>query len=212
MAPGILGKKIGMTQTFGPDGQVEPVTALKVGPCVIVQRKTAAADGYEAVQMGLVEFVKPHRIPRPQKGHFEKAGVEPVKFLREFRLKKTAGGSSLKPGDRVLASEFKVGEKVHVTGRSKGRGFQGVIKRHGQRLGPDTHGSMSHRAPGSIGQSSFPSRVIKGVKLPGQMGNERVTVRGLQIVEVDEDENVIFVRGAAPGPRGGYVVVRRARM
>ena len=200
-----------MTQVFQPDGQVVPVTALKVGPCVVVQRKTLAKDGYEAVQLGLVEFVKPNRVKRPMAGHFKKADVEPARFLRELRVDRRAE-SDLKPGDRVLAEEFKVAEKVDVIGSSKGRGFQGVVKRHGFSGGPATHGSMSHKVPGSIGQSSYPSRVFKGTRLPGRMGNSRVTARNLEIVEVNVDDNVILVKGAVPGPSGGYVVVRRTRI
>lgn len=198
-----------MTQIFGRDGRVVPVTALKVGPCVVVQRKTAEKDGYEAVQLGLVEFVKEKNVKKPMEGHFKKAGVEPMRFLREFRIEGSED-EQLNPGDRVLAEQFEVSEKVDVIGTSKGRGFQGVIKRHGQKRGPESHGSMSHRVPGSIGQSAFPSRVLKGVKLPGQMGNKRVTVQNLEIVEVDADNNVILVKGAVPGPNGGYIVVRRA--
>ena len=212
MTPGILGRKVGMTQVFRPDGQVVPVTALKVGPCVVVQRKTLAKDGYDAVQLGLVEFVKPNRVKRPMAGHFKKAGVEPARFLRELRVGSSSTESDLKPGDRVLAEEFKVAEKVDVIGSSKGRGFQGVVKRHGFSGGPATHGSMSHKVPGSIGQSAYPSRVFKGTRLPGRMGNSRVTARNLEIVEVNVDDNVILVKGAVPGPSGGYVVVRRTRI
>ena len=201
-----------MTQVFRPDGQVVPVTALKVGPCVVVQRKTVAKDGYDAVQLGLVEFVKPNRVRRPMAGHFKKAGVEPARFLRELRVGGAGGESDLKPGDRVLAEEFQVAEKVDVIGHSKGRGFQGVVKRHGFSGGPATHGSMSHRVPGSIGQSSYPARVFKGTRLPGRMGNARVTARNLEIVEVNVDDNVILVKGAVPGPSGGYVVVCRTRI
>ncbi len=201
-----------MTQVFRPDGQVVPVTALKVGPCVVVQRKTLAKDGYDAVQLGLVEFVKPNRVKRPMAGHFKKAGLEPARFLRELRVGSSSTESDLKPGDRVLAEEFKVAEKVDVIGSSKGRGFQGVVKRHGFSGGPATHGSMSHKVPGSIGQSSYPSRVFKGTRLPGRMGNSRVTARNLEIVEVNVDDNVILVKGAVPGPSGGYVVVRRTRI
>jgi large subunit ribosomal protein L3 len=207
MAPGILGKKVGMTQTFAEDGKVLPVTVLKVGPCVVVQRKTADKDGYEAVQLGLVEFVKTKNVTKPMQGHFKKADAEPMRFLREFRV--AGDAEEMKMGDRVLAEHFEVSEIVDVVGTGKGRGFQGNIKRHGQSLGPESHGSMSHREPGSIGQSASPSRVLKGMKLPGQMGSKRVTARNLEIVEVDGDNNVILVRGAVPGPNGGYVVVRR---
>jgi len=206
MSPGILGKKIGMTQLFRPDGQVVPVTLLKAGPCFVVQRKTPATDGYDAVQLGLNEFVKAKRINKPQTGHLKKAGAEGAKFLREFR-----GGSDLKAGDKVLVSDFHPNEKVDVIGISKGRGFAGVVKRHHFRGSDGTHGSMHHRAPGSIGASSFPSRVIPGMRMGGHMGDEQVTVRNLEIIEVDTEDNVLVVKGAVPGPNGGYVVVRRAK-
>ncbi len=210
MAPGILGKKVGMTQVYQPDGRVVPVTVLKVGPCVVVQRKTGSHDGYDAVQLGLVEFVKPQRVNKPLTGHYKKAGVEAGRFLRELRVR-GAMGSDLKPADRVLAEEFRPAEKVDVIGVSKGRGFAGLVKRHHFRGGPSTHGSMSHRAPGSIGSSSYPSRVFKGMRMAGHMGHARVTVRNLEVVEVHADENLLLVKGAVPGPNGGYVVVRRAR-
>jgi large subunit ribosomal protein L3 len=210
MAPGILGRKIGMTQIFRPDGAVVPVTALQAGPCVIVSRKTADRDGYEAVQLGLVEFIKEKSVNRPMTGHFKKTDVAPCRFVRELRVQGTQG-EELKPGDRVLAGDFEVADFVDVIGTSKGRGFAGTVKRHGFSLGPESHGSMSHRAPGSIGQSSYPSRVFKGMRMSGQMGNKRVTARKLEIVEVHPDDNVILVKGAVPGPNGGYVIVRRAR-
>jgi large subunit ribosomal protein L3 len=210
MSPGILGKKIGMTQLFRPDGQVVPVTLLKAGPCFVVQRKTPATDGYDAVQLGLNEFVKAKRINKPQTGHLKKAGAEGAKFLREFRLGQ-GGSSDLKAGDKVLVSDFKPNEKVDVIGISKGRGFAGVVKRHHFRGSDGTHGSMHHRAPGSIGASSFPSRVIPGMRMGGHMGDEQVTVRNLEIIEVDAEDNVLVVKGAVPGPNGGYVVVRRAK-
>lgn len=209
MSPGILGKKIGMTQVFRPDGQVVPVTVLKAGPCVVVQRKTPAIDGYDAVQVGLVENVKPTRINKPTAGHLRKSGVEGVRYLREFRL--SPGDDDLKPGDRILVDQFQPKQKVDVIGISKGRGFAGLVKRHHFRGGPATHGSMFHRAPGSIGASSFPSRVFPGMRMAGQMGNQRVTVRNLEIVDVDADDNLLIVKGAVPGPNGSYVVVRRAR-
>ena len=210
MSPGILGKKIGMTQVFRPDGQVVPVTLLKAGPCVVVQKKTPMADGYGAVQLGLMEFVKARRINRPLTGHLKKrAGVEGVKFLRELRL--SAADDDLKPGDRVLVDEFRPADMVDVTGISKGRGFAGVVKRHHFRGGDATHGSMFHRAPGSIGASSYPSRVWPGQKMPGHMGTQRVTVRNLEIIEVNAEDNVLVVKGAVPGPNGGYVIVRRAK-
>ncbi len=183
MSPGILGKKIGMTQVFRPDGQVVPVTVLKAGPCIVVQRKTPASDGYDAVQLGFMEYAKKSGVSKPRAGHFKKSGAEGVRFQREFLLDTTSG--DMKPGDRVLAEEFKPLEKVDVIGVSK--------------------------APGSIGASSFPSRVFPGMRMGGQMGNARVTVRNLEIVEVDVEDNVILVKGAVPGPNGGYVIVRRAK-
>jgi large subunit ribosomal protein L3 len=210
MSPGILGKKIGMTQVFRADGQVVPVTVLKAGPCVVVQRKTPASDGYDAVQLGLMEYAKKSGVNKPAAGHLKKSSSEGVKFLREFRLVEGLEGD-LKTGDRVLAEEFKPREKVDVIGVSKGKGFAGVVKRHHFRGGDATHGSMFHRAPGSIGASSFPSRVFPGTRMGGHMGTARVTVRNLEIVEVDAEDNVILVKGAVPGPNGGYVIVRRAK-
>lgn len=209
MSPGILGKKIGMTQMFRADGQAVPVTLLKAGPCMVVQRKTPTTDGYDAVQLGLMEFIKPKRINKPAGGHLKKAGVDGAKFLREIPLK--AGSGDLKTGDKVLVDQFKPNDKVDVIGISKGRGFAGVVKRHHFRGGEGSHGSMFHRAPGSIGASSFPSRVVPGMRMGGQMGNGRVTVRNLEVVEVDLEDNVLVVKGAVPGPNGGYVLVRRAK-
>jgi len=209
MSPGILGKKIGMTQVFRPDGQVVPVTVLKAGPCVVVQRKTPATDGYDAVQLGLMEYAKKSGLTKPEQGHLKKSEAEGVKFLREFRLE--AGAGDLKTGDRVLVDEFQPKEMVDVIGVSKGRGFAGVVRRHHFRGSDATHGSMFHRAPGSIGASSFPSRVFPGTRMGGQMGNARVTVRNLEVVQVDVEDNLILVKGAVPGPNGGYVVVRRAK-
>jgi large subunit ribosomal protein L3 len=210
MAPGILGRKIGMTQVFDAQGRVAPVTVLQAGPCVVVQRKTRDKDGYEAVQLGLVEFVKESRLTKPELGRLKKVGVEPLRYLHELRVEGTSGGD-LKTGDRVLAGEFKPKQKIDVTARSKGKGFQGVVKRHKFLGGSDTHGSMSHRAPGSIGSSSYPSRVFRGLRMAGRHGGGRVTTVGLEIVDVMPDDNVILVRGAVPGPNGGYVVVRRSR-
>jgi large subunit ribosomal protein L3 len=210
MSPGILGKKIGMTQVFSADGQVVPVTVLKAGPCVVVQRKTPTSDGYDAVQLGFMEYAKKTGVNKPSAGHLKKSGAEGVKFMREFRLEEGSNGD-LKAGDRVLVDEFKPKEKVDVIGVSKGRGFASLIKRHNFKGGPGSHGSMFHRAPGSIGASSFPSRVFPGMKMAGHMGTARVTVRNLEIVEVDAEENVLLVKGAVPGPTGGYVMVRRAK-
>lgn len=209
MVPGILGKKIGMSQVFRPDGQVVPVTLLKAGPCMVVQRKTPVTDGYNAVQLGLMEFVKPARINKPETGHLKKAGVEGAKFLSEMKL--SPGDDDLKPGDKVLVDQFKPKDKVDVVGVSKGRGFAGLVKRHHFGGGAATHGSMFHRAPGSIGASSFPSRVLPGMRMAGHMGNARVTVRNLEIVDVDTEDNVLVVKGAVPGPNGGYVMIRRAK-
>lgn len=210
MSPGILGKKIGMTQVFRADGQVVPVTVLKAGPCVVVQRKTPATDGYDAVQLGFMEYAKKSGISKPRAGHLKKSGADGVKFQREFRLEEGQFGD-LKTGDRVLVDEFKPAEKVDVIGVSKGRGFAGVVKRHHFRGSDDTHGSMFHRAPGSIGASSFPSRVFPGMRMGGHMGTDRVTVRNLEIVQVDTEDNVLLVKGAVPGPNGGYVMVRRSK-
>lgn len=210
MSPGILGKKIGMTQLFRPDGRVVPVTLVKAGPCVVVQRKTRnGKDGYDAVQLGLMEYVKPSRINKPKTGHLKKAGVDGVRYCRELKLR--PGDDDLKTGDRVLVNEFKPTQKVDVIGISKGRGFAGLMKRHGFHGGPATHGSMFHRRAGSIGASSYPSRVFPGMRMAGHMGVQRVTVRNLEIVEVNEDDNLLMVKGAIPGPNGGYVIVRRAR-
>jgi large subunit ribosomal protein L3 len=210
MSPGILGKKIGMTQVFSADGQVVPVTVLKAGPCVVVQRKTPASDGYDAVQLGFMEYAKKAGVNKPSAGHLKKSGAEGVKFMREFLLEAGSNGD-LKAGDRVLVDEFKPKEKVDVIGVSKGRGFAGIIKRHHFKGGPGGHGSMFHRAPGSIGASSFPSRVFPGMRMAGHMGTARVTVRNLEIVEVDAEENVLLLKGAVPGPTGGYVMLRRSK-
>jgi large subunit ribosomal protein L3 len=209
MTSGILGKKIGMTQVFGPDGQAVPVTLLKAGPCMVVQRKTPTTDGYDSVQLGLMEFVKPQRVNKPATGHLKKAGAEGAKFLREFPVR--PGDDDLKQGDKVLVDQFKPKDKVDVIGISKGRGFAGVVKRHHFRGGEGTHGSMFHRAPGSIGASSFPSRVLPGMRMGGHLGNARVTVRNLEVVEVDTEDNLLVVKGAVPGPNGGYVLVQRSK-
>ena len=207
MVTGILGKKVGMTQVFREDGSVQPVTVIKAGPCVVVQAKTAGKDGYEAVQLGLVED-RPAKVTKPLAGHFKKAGVPPTRVRREVKL--APGGDALKPGDRVLASVFSSGDQVDVIGVSRGHGFQGVVKRHHFRGGAATHGSMFHRAPGSIGASSYPSRVIKGMRAAGRMGAERVTVRNLRVERVDAEKNLLVLRGAVPGARGGYLIIRKA--
>jgi len=207
MVTGIIGKKIGMTQVFGADGVATPVTVLKAGPCVVVQAKHVQTDGYEAVQIGLVEG-KPAKVNKPIAGHYRKAGVPPTRVRREVRV--VPGGEPLKAGDPVLVSIFRDGERVDVIGTSKGRGYQGVVKRHHFRGGAATHGSMFHRAPGSIGASSYPSRVIKGMRAAGHMGLDRVTVRNLQVVKVDPDQHLLLVKGSIPGANGGYVIVRKA--
>ncbi len=204
---GILGKKLGMTQLFADDGRVIPVTVLKAGPCVVVQRKTTENDGYEAVQLGLVEFVKPQRVNKPRGGHFKKHNVPPVRLLREFRL--ADGKDEVKAGDKVLVEEvFKLEDRVDVIGVSKGRGWAGVVRRYHFRGGNASHGSMFHRAPGSIGASSYPSRVWPGQRMAGQMGNKRATVRSLRVVKVDAEEHLLLVRGAVPGANGGYVLIQ----
>ena len=205
---GILGKKVGMTQVFGDKGVMVPVTVLEVGPCLVVQRKTAAADGYEAVQLGLVEEGRKIRVGRPREGHFKKAGVAPMRQLVEFKV---GADDEAKPGDQVKASVFAVDDYVDVAGASKGKGFQGVIKRHGFGGGRATHGSMFHRAPGSIGQSAFQSRVFPGTRLPGRMGGERVTVKNLKVVKVDEENNLLYLKGAVPGAKDSFLTLRRAK-
>ncbi len=209
MSPGILGKKIGMSQVFRPDGQVVPVTLLKAGPCVVVQRKTPTTDGYDAVQLGLVEFAKASRATKPMAGHLKKASADGVKFLREVRMR--PGDDDLKQGDRVLVDQFKPTDKVDVIGVSKGRGFTSIIKRHHFKGGPGSHGSMFNRAPGSIGASSFPSRVFPGTRMAGHSGDQQVTIRNLEVVDVVAEDNVLVIKGAVPGPNGGYVLVRRAK-
>lgn len=205
---GMLGRKLGMTQIYAEDGTVVPVTVIKAGPCRVVQRKTAERDGYEAVQLGLVEEKGLKKVNRPMAGHFQKAGVPPVRRLAEFGV---AEGETVQPGDEVKVSIFSVDEYVDVIGVSKGKGFQGVVKRHGFRGGRATHGSMFHRAPGSIGASSFPSRVFPGMRAAGHMGASRVTVKNLKVVKVDEENGLLYVRGAVPGARNSYVAIRRAK-
>ncbi|HEX9764177.1 MAG TPA: 50S ribosomal protein L3 [Candidatus Acidoferrales bacterium] len=207
---GILGKKLGMTQVFAEDGSVVPVTVLKAGPCVIVQRKTAENDGYEAVQLGLVEFIKPKRVNKPRTGHLKKNNIPPLRFLREIRLEDAK--SEAKAGDKVLVEEiYKPGDTVDVIGVSKGQGFAGFMKRHNFSGGAKTHGSMFHRAPGSIGSSSYPSRLWPGQRMAGQMGNARVTARNLRVVNIDSEDHLLLVRGTVPGANGGYVIICRAK-
>ena len=206
---GIIGIKLGMTQVFADDGTMVPCTVLQAGPCVVVQRRTKDKDGYEAVQLGLVEFVKPQRVSKPMTGHFKKADAAPMRMLREVRLEES--GDETKVGDRVLVDRFAPGELADVRGVSKGKGFQGGVKRWHFRGGDETHGSMFHRAPGSIGGSSFPSRVWPNQHLPGHMGNERKTSKNLKVVRVDAEENLLLVRGAVPGPNGAYIIIRKVK-
>ena len=207
MVTGLIGKKVGMTQLFEADGRVAPATVLRAGPCVVVQAKTVESDGYEAVQLGLVEGA-PRKVNRPDAGHFKKAGVPPTRIVREVAV--AEGGDAAKAGDQVNVSIFADGERVDVIGTSRGKGFQGVMKRHNFGGGRASHGSMFHRAPGSIGQSSYPSRVFPGMRAHGHMGAERVTVRNLKVLKVDAENHLIVVRGAVPGANGGYVVIRKA--
>jgi large subunit ribosomal protein L3 len=208
MVNGIIGRKVGMTQIFAKDGTAIPGTVIKAGPCVVVQAKNSATDGYEAVQLGLVEE-RPARARKPLAGHYQKAGVPPTRVRREVKL--VAGAEAPKAGDQVLVTGvFADGDRVDVIGISRGKGFQGVVKRHNFRGGAATHGSMFHRAPGSIGASSFPSRVVKGMRAAGRMGGDRVTTRNLKVVQIDADNNLLVLRGSVPGAPGGYVVVRKA--
>ena len=212
MVIGIIARKLGMTQVFAADGSVTPATLVKAGPCVVLQAKGAQTDGYEAVQIGFVEE-KPARVNKALGGHYKKAGnVPPTRVRREVKLLAGPGDEApLKAGDQILASGvFKDGERVDVIGISRGKGFQGVMKRHNFAGGAATHGSMFHRAPGSIGASSFPSRVIPGMRAPGRMGGDQVTVRNLQIVQVEGENHVMIIRGAVPGAPGTYLIVRKA--
>ena len=207
MVTGLIGKKVGMTQLFQPDGSVQPATVLKAGPCVVAQVKTVETDGYAAVQLGLVE-AKPSKENKPTQGHFKKAGVPPTRVRREVTL--AAGGDPLKAGDQVGVAIFADGERVDVIGTSRGKGFQGVVKRHHFAGGRASHGSMFHRAPGSIGASSFPSRVVKGMRMAGHMGDDRVTVRNLKVLRVDAENNLLLVEGSVPGGPNSVVVIRKA--
>ena len=206
MKKGIIGRKVGMTQIFDEKGNVIPVTVIEAGPCVVAQVKTVETDGYDAIQLGFGE-VKDKHINRPEKGHFTKAGIEAKKHLREFRLEKVEG---VKIGDELKADIFEAGEKVDVQGISKGKGFQGVIKRHGQHRGPMGHGSMYHRRPGSMGSTSTPGRVFKGKKLPGHMGRVTITIQNLDVVKVDMDKNVILLKGSVPGAKGSILKIKSA--
>ena len=206
MAKGILGKKIGMTQIFEADGRMIPVTVVEAGPCLVVQNKTEETDGYNAVQLGFGELKEKH-TNKPMKGHFDKAGITPVKFVRELRL---SAPSEYTVGQKISAEIFTAGELIDATGISRGKGFAGTIKRHNFSRGPMAHGSKSHREPGSMGpmHSGPGGRVIKGKKLPGRMGNEKVTVQRLTVAKVDTDRNLILVKGSIPGAAGSFVVLR----
>jgi large subunit ribosomal protein L3 len=213
MINGIIGRKVGMTQLFAEDGTVTPVTVIKAGPCVVVQKKTSGGrDGYNAVQLGLVEEkpIKVKNVTKPLQGHFEKTGggIPPTRILREVRLENEPEANI---GDQILVDQFADGDKIEVVGKSKGRGFAGTIKRHKFHRGPESHGSMNVRAPGSIGQSAYPSRVIKGTRSSGHMGDERVTIKGLTIAKVDVENHLIMVRGAVPGANGGLVIIKKSR-
>jgi len=203
---GIIGKKVGMTQVYAADGRAIPVTVIEAGPCVVVQRKSPEKDGYSAVQLGFVESRKVKRVNKPTKGHFEKAGLPPCRVIREFRVE---AGAEVKVGDKVSVELFAPGDMITVVGVSKGKGFQGVVKRHHFRGGAATHGSMFHRAPGSIGASAFPSRVLKGMRAGGHMGSDRVTVRNIKVVRVDAEKNTLVVHGSVPGAGGGYLVINK---
>lgn len=206
MVEGLIGKKIGMTQTFDDEGNVVPATVIQAGPCAVIQKKRKDKDGYAAVQLGFIEDKPKRRPSKPLAGHFQKSGLAPTRLLREFRINEIR---EVKEGDQFSVEIFKVGEQVDVTGTSKGKGFAGVVKRWGFKGGKASHGSMFHRAPGSIGASAFPSRVIKGKKLPGHMGQERVTVKNLTVVDTDKDTNLLVVKGAVPGANGGYVLIKK---
>jgi large subunit ribosomal protein L3 len=199
----IIGKKIGMTQIFDEKGNIIPVTAIQAGPCIVAQVKTLETDGYNAVQLGYGEIKEKH-INKPEKGHFKKANIAYKKHLREFRI----DSIDVKVGDEIKVNTFEIGEKVDIQGTTKGKGFQGVIKRHGQHRGPMGHGSMYHRRPGSMGACSTPSRVFKGKKLPGHMGVQKVTIQNLDVVKIDLDKNVILVKGSVPGPKGALLKIR----
>lgn len=207
MIEGIIGKKVGMTQTFDEAGNMIPATVILAGPCMVVQKKTIETDGYSAVQIGLVDEQAARKTNKPMEGHYNKHEAPPARMLREFRF---IDSEEVKPGEQFFVDMFKTGDKVNVVGTSKGKGFAGVVKRWGFHGGRKTHGSMFHRRPGSTGCSAYPARVIKGKKMPGQMGNARVVVKNLTVLETDKEKNLLVVKGAVPGARGGYLLIKRS--
>jgi large subunit ribosomal protein L3 len=207
MVKGLIGRKIGMAQGFDEEGNAVPFTVIQAGPCTVVQKKSITKDGYAALQLGFVEEKGVKGQNKPLLGHYKKSGSPPNRILREFRFE---GQEDVKEGDQFFVDIFKVGDNVHITGTSKGKGFAGVVKRHHFRGGKASHGSMFHRAPGSIGASSYPSRVVRGLRIGGHMGHARVTTRNLKVMQTDKDHNLLVVKGAVPGPNGGYVLVHRA--
>ena len=204
MKKGLIGKKIGMTQIFNEEGKVIPVTVIEAGPCVVSQVKTEETDGYNSIQLGF-GAIKESKVNKPERGHFTKANIAPARYLREFRVDSI---EDVKVGDELKADIFMAGDKIDIQGTSKGKGFQGVIKRHGQHRGPMGHGSMYHRRPGSMGSTSTPGRVFKGKKLPGHMGRVTVTIQNLDVVKVDSDKNVVLVKGSVPGPKGAILKLK----
>ena len=204
MKKGLIGKKIGMTQIFNEEGKVIPVTVIEAGPCVVSQVKTEETDGYNSIQLGF-GAIKESKVNKPERGHFTKANIAPARYLREFRVDSI---EDVKVGDELKADIFMAGDKIDIQGTSKGKGFQGVIKRHGQHRGPMGHGSMYHRRPGSMGSTSTPGRVVKGKKLPGHMGAETVTIQNLEVIKVDLDKNIILVKGSVPGAKGSILKIK----
>jgi len=207
MVEGLIGKKIGMTQSFDEEGNASPVTIIKAGPCTVIQKKINEKDGYTVLQLGFIEEKGLRKPSKPLVGHYVKSGIPPVKILREFQF---AINEEVKEGDQFFVDIFQAGDKVHVVGMSKGKGFAGVVKRWGFHGGKATHGSMFHRRPGSVGASAYPSRVVKGKKLPGHMGNERVTIKNLTVIQADKENNLLVVKGAVPGANGGYLLIKKA--
>lgn len=204
MKKGLIGKKIGMTQIFNEEGKVIPVTVIEAGPCVVSQVKTEETDGYNSIQLGF-GAIKESKVNKPERGHFTKANIAPARYLREIRVDSI---EDVKVGDELKADIFMAGDKIDIQGTSKGKGFQGVIKRHGQHRGPMGHGSMYHRRPGSMGSTSTPGRVFKGKKLPGHMGAETVTIQNLEVIKVDLDKNIILVKGSVPGAKGSILKIK----